>query len=257
MPQLYNNIHFIAGKRPEAQQAFLELTALYGQTHLDNADVIITLAGDGCMLHALQKTLNKNVPVYGINFGSFGFLLNNAFLWNNLHEKLSHAEHVVIYPLTMTVSKSNGEVVKAFAINEVALFRQTHQSAKIKITVDDIIRLPQLIGDGILVATPAGSTAYNLSINGPILPIDSNLLALTPISPFRPRRWRGALLRSTNILRFDIEWPDMRPVSATADSTEVRDVESVVVSQDMSSPLTILYDRDPGFKERVLQEQFA
>ena len=247
----------MAAKRPEAQQAYGDLVKLHGQADLIDADVIVVLGGDGGMLHALQKTLHTNIPVYGINFGSVGFLLNSPFPWTQLLDKLNHAEHLRIYPLEMNVQKLTGETVQAFALNEVSLLRQTHQSAKIQITVDDVVRLPQLIADGILVATPAGSTAYNLSINGPILPIDSDLLALTPISAFRPRRWRGALLKHTSTLRFDIDWPDLRPVSATADSTEVRDIKSVTVKQNFSLPLTLLYDREPGFKERILQEQFV
>jgi NAD+ kinase len=255
IPRKYTHICFIADKRLNAKQYMKKLIQQYGQADIHAADVIVVLGGDGCMLHTLQQTLNTGTPVYGINFGSVGFLMNR-YRPDDLSERLEQAVPTVIHPLQMHAETLDGHIVSASAINEVSLLRQTHQAAKIRIVVDRVVRLDELIADGVLVATPAGSTAYNLSVYGPILPIGSNLLALTPISAFRPRRWRGALLDHRSHIRFEVLMPKTRPVSATADSTEVRDITAVDIQEDHQKPLTLLFDADHVLNERILQEQF-
>lgn len=247
--------HFLSSSSPEAQEAFQSLVNLYGQTDLDKTNIIVAIGGDGTLLNALRKSEGRDIPIYGINKGSVGFLMNSA-KYGNLDEKIANAESVTIYPLSMTATDINGIKFKSIAFNEVSLLRQVRQAAKISITIDTVQRMDELICDGILVATPAGSTAYNLSAHGPILPLKSEILALTPISAFRPRRWRGALLPSSASIRFDILDPMERPVSATADEVEVRDVVSVEITQ---SPLTktLLFDKGHSLEERILKEQFA
>jgi NAD+ kinase len=251
----YTKICFVSSSRPAAQQHLQELVQKYGNTSIEEADVIVVLGGDGRMLKTLQSTLKLGTPVYGINFGTVGFLMN-APRSGDLVERLHNTIPARIYPLTMHVETLNGEKVTATAINEVSLLRQTHYAAKIRVLVDEVVRLEELIADGILVATAAGSTAYNLSVYGPILPIESKLLALTPISTFRPRRWRGAILDHTSRIRFEIIRPDERMVSATADSTEVRNIVAVDVQEDQAHPLTLLFDADHALNERILREQF-
>lgn len=247
--------HFLSSSSPEAQEAFQSLVNLYGQTDLDKANVIVAIGGDGTLLNALRKSEGRDIPIYGINKGSVGFLMNSA-RYDNLDEKIANAESVTIYPLSMTATDIHGIKFKSIAFNEVSLLRQVRQAAKISITIDTVQRMDELICDGILVATPAGSTAYNLSAHGPILPLKSEILALTPISAFRPRRWRGALLPSSASIRFDILDPMERPVSATADEVEVRDVVSVEIVQ-LPLTKTLLFDKGHSLEERILKEQFA
>lgn len=247
--------HFLASSSPEAQETYQSLVSRYTQTSIEQADVIVAIGGDGTLLNALRKSEGRDIPIYGINKGSVGFLMNAAHL-DHLDTKIAQAESVTIYPLSMTAIDIHGVTFKSIAFNEVSLLRQVRQAAKISISIDNVLRMDELICDGIMVATPAGSTAYNLSAHGPILPLKSEILALTPISAFRPRRWRGALLPSSATIRFDIIDPTERPVSATADEVEVRDVVSVEIIQ---SPLTktLLFDKGHSLEERILKEQFA
>jgi NAD+ kinase len=249
-------IAFTASKRPEAQSALQRLVHRYGRSSEDEADVIVALGGDGCMLDALRRRLNDAKPVYGMNRGTVGFLMNE-YQEDTLIERLDAAERATIFPLKLTARDIHGETVEGHAVNEVSMLRQTAQSARLKILVDDKVRMESLSCDGVLLATPAGSTAYNLSAHGPILPIGSNLLALTPISAFRPRRWRGALLREEAHVRIDVLDPLRRPVSATADNQEVRNVASVEIIQDRLRPVTVLFDPGHALDERILQEQFS
>lgn len=248
-------IHFIAAQTDEAQAALKDMAALYGQADLIRADVIVALGGDGTMLQALHDSVEHGLPVYGMNRGSLGFLLN-PYRPEDLRARLSHAHKVVIHPLQMTATDAEGRAHNSIAFNEVSLLRQVRQAAKLRISVDGVERLPELICDGILVATPAGSTAYNLSAHGPIIPLGSNVLALTPISAFRPRRWRGALLPEGVQIRIDILEADKRPVSATADDFEVRNVRHVEIVPAPAMENTILFDPDYSLEERVIKEQF-
>jgi NAD+ kinase len=216
----------------------------------------VALGGDGFMLETLHATLDRDVAIFGMNCGTVGFLMN-GFEEEGLPERLATAERVTLHPLKMTAVTTGGEQVSELAINEVSLFRQAHQAAHVRIAVDGVTRLPELICDGVLVATPAGSTAYNLSAHGPIVPLGAQLLALTPISAFRPRRWRGALLPNTATVTFEVLIPDKRPVGATADSVEVRDVLTVEVSEAREIALALLFDPEHNLEQRVLQEQFA
>ncbi len=220
-----------------------------------DADIIVALGGDGFMLQALHAFLATGKPIYGMNLGSVGFLMNE-YRTDNLIERLDIAERAVVHPLRMKAYGAKG-VTEALAFNEVSLLRETRQAAKIGILVDERVRIAELICDGVLVSTPAGSTAYNLSAHGPILPIDAALLALTPISAFRPRRWRGALLPHRARVRFEILESPKRPVSAVADNFEVRDVSAVDVAEDRSIAMTMLYDAGHNLDERILAEQFS
>ena len=251
-----DKIAFVASARPEAQLALRSMIARYGQCDEADADVIVALGGDGCMLDTLRRRFDDPRPVYGMNQGTIGFLMND-YTEERLIERLNSAERAVIYPLRMVARTVAGETETSLAINEVSLLRQSSQTAKLKITIDVRVRMSSLACDGVLVATPAGSTAYNLSAHGPILPIGANLLALTPISPFRPRRWRGALLRHDATVQIDVVIPEMRPVAASADNQEVRHVESVTITEDRSKPLVMLFDEGHALEERILQEQFA
>lgn len=252
----YSRIAFLAGDSLEAQAALKNLVRRYGNTDPGEADIIVSLGGDGFMLQTLHSYLTRNVPIYGMNRGSIGFLMN-AYREENLLERLNRARPVNLHPLRMQATSKSGEKHQALAINEVSLLRQMSQTAKIKIMIDGVERLPELICDGILVATPAGSTAYNFSAHGPILPMGANVLALTPISAFRPRRWRGALLPRDAVVSFIIKENDKRPVSATADFTEVRDVVKVEVVEDCSIGVNVLFDPEHDLEERILVEQFA
>ncbi|MDZ4776324.1 MAG: NAD kinase [Alphaproteobacteria bacterium] len=249
-------IHFTASPRPEAQEALRRLRHTYGEAGEANADVVVALGGDGHMLDALKGRMSDPKPVYGMHRGTVGFLLNE-YREENLIERLSKAESVRLRPLVMRARTVGGETHERRAINEVSLLRQTSQTARLRILIDGAERLSELSCDGAMVATPAGSTAYNLSAHGPILPIGARLLALTPISAFRPRRWRGALLPQTARVRFEVMEPTRRPVSASADSAEVRDVESVEVREDSEVSLTMLFDTGHALDERVLREQFS
>jgi NAD+ kinase len=248
-------IGIVASDAPAAQAALSELTALYGDTPADQADVIVALGGDGFMLETLHRHLQRGVPFYGMHRGSVGFLMN-GYGPKGLRERLARAQPVRIHPLEMQTRDKAGIERTALAINEVSLLRETRQAAKIRITVDGIVRVEELMADGVLVATPVGSTAYNLSAHGPIIPLGSGVLALTPISVFRPRRWRGALLPHQAIVRCDVLEAEKRPVSAVADYTEVRDVLSVAVRETREIVLTMLFDPEHNLEERVLKEQF-
>jgi NAD+ kinase len=239
-----------------ARDSRARLVARYGDADFRHADVVVCLGGDGFMLETLHRTLSRDVPVYGMNCGSVGFLMN-AFQEDDLPERLARAQEVVLHPLRMVAVTRTGAVEEALALNEVSLLRQLRQTAKIRITIDGRVRLTELVCDGVLVSTPAGSTAYNLSAHGPIVPLSADLLALTPISAFRPRRWRGALLPSAADVLFEVLEGDKRPVSAVADFTEVRDVASVAVSEDRALKTTVLFDPDQGLSERIIAEQFT
>lgn len=232
------------------------MRALYGDCGEPDADIIIALGGDGHMLETLRRRFADAKPVYGMNRGTVGFLLND-FVETDLPGRLARAEPVVIRPLVMRAQMLNGQIAEQRAINEVSLLRQTAQTARIRIVVDGRERLAELACDGVLIATPAGSTAYNLSAHGPILPIASRLLALTPICAFRPRRWRGALLPCASQVRFEVVEPERRGVSASCDNLEVRDVLAVDIHEDAGHPLTMLFDEDYALDERVLREQFS
>jgi NAD+ kinase len=246
--------HFVASEAPDAQAALKTLRERYGDAGAADASIIVALGGDGFMLQTLHNFLGRNVSIYGMNFGSVGFLMNE-FHEQDLSERLAAAEPAHIRPLLMKAVSAAGSS-SALAFNEVSLLRQTRQTAKIRIILDGKVRIAELNCDGILVSTPAGSTAYNLSAHGPILPIAAPLLALTPLSPFRPRRWRGALIPRQAQIRLDILDPVKRPVSAVADHTEVRDVSRVEVAEDDSVTMTMLFDAGHSLDERILAEQF-
>jgi NAD+ kinase len=250
---LPQKIHFTASESPDALAALDKLRVRYGDAGHD-ASVIVALGGDGFMLQTLHLFLGRDVPIYGMNFGSVGFLMNE-YREEGLAERLEEATPARVHPLLMR-AESHGEWVEALAFNDVSLLRETRQTAKLSISLDGKVRLKELICDGILISTPAGSTAYNLSAHGPILPIESALLAITPLSAFRPRRWRGALLPHRAKIRVDILEPAKRPVSATADSFEVRDVTRVDIAEDRSTSMTMLFDADHSLDERILTEQF-
>jgi NAD+ kinase len=250
------SIAFAASDAEAAREAAEALTRRYGSVPVDHADVIVALGGDGFMLETLHKSLPRATPIYGMNRGSVGFLLNR-FREDDLIDRLDKAMPVVLHPLRMVATRIDGTREEALAINEVSLLREARQTAKLRIRINGVVRLDELICDGILVATPAGSTAYNLSVHGPIIPLGAGILALTPISAFRPRRWRGALLPHDAVVGIDILEPDKRPVSAVADFTEVREVVSVEIREDRDVNLTLLFDPDQDLAERMLKEQFA
>jgi len=246
---------FVASDRPEAQEAKVSLEARYGAATEDEADVVVALGGDGFMLEVLHRSLATRRPIYGMNRGSVGFLMND-YREDGLAERIAAAELSHIHPLRMVAVDAAGQEHGALAINEVSLLRETRQTAKLRILIDGRPRLQELICDGAMVATPAGSTAYNLSAHGPIIPIDAQVLALTPISAFRPRRWRGALLSHRARVTFEILEADKRPVSAVADNVEVRNVVRVEVVEDRSISLAMLFDAGRSLEERMLAEQF-
>ncbi len=254
-PQRVERLAFVASDRPEATAARDRLAARYGDVPVAEAQVIVALGGDGFMLETLHRTLGRPTPIYGMNQGSVGFLMNE-YSEEGLLERINVGEHAVIHPLVMTTAGAAGKPDRALAINEVSLLRQTRQTAKLRISVDGKVRLPELLCDGVMVATPAGSTAYNLSAHGPIIPLDGRVLALTPISAFRPRGMRSVLLPHTAKVRFDVLEADKRPVSAVADNYEVRDVLRVDVVEDRETRLHMLFDAGRSLKERVLAEQF-
>jgi NAD+ kinase len=251
-----SGIAFVAAQTEIAIAARTRLVALYGDTPPEEADIIVALGGDGLMLECLHTVLGTAKPVYGMNCGSVGFMMNE-FSEANLPERIAAAQPSTLFPLRMHAVTASGVVEEALAVNDVFLFRQLRQAAKIRITVDHRERLSELICDGVLISTPAGSTAYNLSAHGPIIPLTANLLPLTPISAFRPRRWRGALLPATVEVLFEILEPDKRPVAAVADFTEVRNVVSVAVSEDQSVSASVLFDPDRALSERIITEQFT
>jgi NAD+ kinase len=247
---------FVASDRPEAQEARDLLAARYGEVPMAEAQVIVALGGDGFMLETLHANLSIGRAIYGMNRGSVGFLMNE-YGEDGLMERINAAERAVIHPLVMVAIDKNRKQHRAIAINEVSLLRQTRQTAKLRVSIDGQMRMSELVCDGALVSTPAGSTAYNLSAHGPIIPINGEVLALTPISAFRPRRWRGALLPHTARVTFEVLEADKRPVSAVADNHEVRDVVEVHVAEDRDIALSMLFDAGRSLEERVLAEQFS
>ncbi|WP_371397078.1 NAD kinase [Fretibacter rubidus] len=258
MSKDFKKLAFKASSRPSAKEARTALIERYGDHDPAEADAIVALGGDGFMLETLtahMPLVRRGLPVYGMNRGTIGFLMNDYAL-DDLPARLNNAEAAIIHPLKMIADAPGGPFTE-LAFNEVSLFRQTGQAAHIKISVDGTERLERLIADGVLVATPAGSTAYNLSAHGPVLPLTSDILALTPISAFRPRRWRGAIIGSNARIVFDVLDGEKRPVSATADNIEHRNVSRVEVFQDLDTSLTVLFDEDHALDEKILREQFA
>ena len=249
-------IHFTASEAEMAQQALPALSARYGAVDLDRADVVVALGGDGFMLQTLHMTQGRDLPVYGMNRGTVGFLMN-GYAEGGLVERLDAAEETVINPLRMRAFRADGSVHEALAINEVSMLREGPQAANLRIHVDGRMRMEELVCDGALIATPAGSTAYNYSAHGPILPINSEVLALTAIAPFRPRRWRGALLPKTARVEVEVLTPERRPVMADADSRFVRHVVRVQISSAQDVRHRLLFDRGHGLEERLLREQFV
>ncbi len=249
------SIAFLASLVPEAMEARKRLITRYGDARPADADVIVALGGDGLMLHTLRQYIDSGVPIYGMNRGSVGFLMND-YREDGLLERLSSAEVTAIHPLTMRVRDADGIEHEAMAINEVSLFRESYQAAKLRLSIDDKVRMDELICDGVLVATPAGSTAYNLSAYGPILPINSQLLALTPICPFRPRRWRGALLPDRARIRIEVLEAAKRPVGCAADNIEFRSVVEVHIAEDTERSMPMMFDQGHSLGERILTEQF-
>jgi NAD+ kinase len=250
-----SRIHFVASATGSGREALETMTARYGQSPLDTADFVVAIGGDGFMLRTLHRLKGADVPVYGMKTGNVGFLMNR-FEANGLIDRLASAEQVALHPLKMHVETESGDSSEALAINEVSLLRQTNQAAHIRISVNDSVKVEELVCDGVLVATAAGSTAYNFSVRGPILPLGTDALALTPISPFRPRRWRGAVLPGNARIRFDVLDPLKRSVSATADAFEVRNVVRVDVHEERSISLRLLFDEEHSLEERILNEQF-
>lgn len=248
---------FVAAPTEPARATLADLTARYPHVPTEDADIVVALGGDGFMLETLHRNLpRRKVPIYGMNCGTVGFLMN-IFNDNDLFGRLNAASPVTLTLLKMTAETVSGETIEAHAINEVSLLRESRQAAKLKLEIDGKIRLPELVCDGALVATPAGSTAYNLSAHGPILPLGANVLALTPISAFRPRRWRGAVLPNSVEIAFHVSEYEKRPVSAVADFTEVRNVRHVRVSEDPGETRTLLFDPEHNLEERMIMEQFT
>ncbi len=251
----FESIALLADDHPPAQEAAGILKAKYEFVSPDEADIIIALGGDGYMLSIVHRFMEQKTPIYGMNLGSVGFLMNE-FLETGLRERLLKSEPIELHPLSMQAKTIEGTEHSALAINEVSLLRELRLAAKIRILIDGVERMEELICDGVLISTSAGSTAYNLSAYGPIIPLGTGLLALTPISAFRPRRWRGALLPDNTVINFEILDPDLRPVSAVADFTEIRNVTHVEVRQEQDIFPTILFDPEHNLEERILKEQF-
>lgn len=256
MTERFKAIAFIASETAEAETAKAKLAERYGDADPATADVVVALGGDGLMLQTLHRFLGTGKPIYGMNRGSVGFLMNE-FRERGLSKRLEAAQRSIVHPLTMHAIDETGSEVHARAINEVSLLRRSYQAAKLRISIDDQVRLEELVADGVLLATPAGSTAYNLSANGPILPLDAPLLALTPISAFRPRRWRGALLPENAKVTIEVLEAAKRPVSAVADHTQIDNVVSVSIASDRSVDLVMLHDPGHSLDERILREQFG
>lgn len=252
----YERIAFVASPTPEARAARDSLSTRYGNVAPEDADVIVALGGDGLMLQTLHDMMKAGKPIYGMHRGTVGFLMND-FSESDLKGRLAAAETTVIHPLLMRTRDAQGTVREHYAINEVSLFRQTYQAARLRVLIDGKVRLAELVADGVLVSTPAGSTAYNLSAQGPIIPINAPLLALTPISPFRPRRWHGALLPNTAKVTVEVLEADKRPVAAVADHDEVRSVRTVDVHMDQDISMHMLFDPGHSLEERILREQFG
>jgi len=250
-----NRIAFVAAQTDDAQAALAALKARYGDMAIEDANVIVALGGDGFMLRTLHRHMSLGLPVYGMKRGTIAFLMNHYHA-DDLPQRLARAQPTVLRPLVMEAATESGSTVTALAFNEVSLLRQTKQLAHLRVSLNGSVKLEELMCDGILVATPAGSTAYNLSAHGPILPLGSQLLAMTPISPFRPRRWRGAILPAVTDIKLEILDPYKRPVSATADSNEVRDVVEVRIRESREQTMTLLFDPEHNLEERILNEQF-
>lgn len=248
-------IAFAAAQAPPAQEALARLSARYPHVPSEEAEAVVALGGDGFMLEMLHLFRARELPIYGMHRGTVGFLMNE-YREDGLIERVARAVSTRFHPLRMRTRSLDGGTGEAIAINEVSLLRETRLAAKLRIRVDGIVRLDELICDGVLVATPVGSTAYNLSAHGPILPMGSGVLALTPISAFRPRRWRGAIVPHAATVTFEVNEPRLRPVSAVADNTEIRDVTEVTVREDPAITLTILFDAEHSYEERILKEQF-
>jgi NAD+ kinase len=252
----FARVAFVASQTPEAEEARRRLSARYGDHRPDDADVIVALGGDGLMLQTLHKFIGSGKPIYGMHRGTVGFLMND-FSEADLKDRLAAAQTTLIHPLVMRTRDRQGWAQERRAFNEVSLFRQGHQAAKLRVLIDGKERLPELVADGVLVSTPAGSTAYNLSAQGPIIPINAPLLALTPISPFRPRRWHGALLPDAAHITIEAQEADKRPVAAVADHDEVRDIRAVDVAMDHKTAMPLLFDPGHSLDERILSEQFG
>lgn len=249
-------IAFVASSTQEAQEAKERLISQYGDVPPEDADIIVALGGDGLMLQTLHRFINVHIPIYGMNRGSIGFLMNE-YREDDLIERLKNAKSNMIHPLRMRAHMQDGSVGKALAINDVYLFRRTSQAARLRVSVDGQVQLEELMCDGILLATPAGSTAYNFSVHGPIIPINASLLALTPISAFRPRRWRGALLPNSARVSIEVLEPEKRPMSAVADHTEFPNVTYVEIAEERAIGLRLLFDPGHELGDRILAEQFS
>ncbi|MGE0259323.1 MAG: NAD kinase [Alphaproteobacteria bacterium] len=254
-PRVVPRVAFVASEAEAAQSALRDLRERYGDADPREADVIVPLGGDGFMLETLHRFVSTGMPVFGMHRGSVGFLMN-SYRIEGLAERLAAAQPVELHPLEMLARRMDGKAQRAIAFNEVSLLRETRQAAKLRVTVDNVVRLEELMADGILLATPVGSTAYNLSAHGPIVPLGAGILALTPISAFRPRRWRGALLPHGVEVRIDALEAAKRPVSAVADFTEVRDIVSVEIHENRDIGVTALFDGESNLEERVFKEQF-
>lgn len=252
----FQRIAFLSSGTPEASLALEELKRLYGDSEPTEADVIVALGGDGLMLQVLHRFMGLNKPIYGMNRGSVGFLMNE-FRTSGLRQRLEEAEASIVHPLLMHAADIEGKIESALAINEVSIWRQSYQTAKMRVLIDGRERLSELVGDGLLVATPVGSTAYNLSAHGPILPLDATMMALTPISAFRPRGWRGALLQDKMKVTIDILEAEKRPVAAVADHYEMKNVVQVTIAMDHATGLVLLHDPGHSLNERILREQFG
>ena len=247
--------HFLSSNNPEAKENEKELVKLYGQNSLEEAEYIVPIGGDGLLLKSLHNYSKLNKPFFGINFGSIGFLMNNI-INKDLNEIVNHSKKSIFKPLKMSATSIDNKIFEAYAYNEVSLMRQTHLASKIKIKINDQIKMEELICDGILLSTSAGSTAYNLSAHGSILPLDSNILALTPISAFRPRRWRGALLSEINKIEFEVIDNNNRSSSVTADNVEFRNISKVNIISSEENKCTVLFDSKHSIEDKILNEQF-
>lgn len=252
----YEKIAFVAARQQQAQDALVVMKERYGHVDIDDADVLVALGGDGFALNSLHKAMKRDKPVYGLNRGSVGFIMNE-YREDDLLERLEKSVPNQIHPLIMEAENVYGEEQEAYALNEVSLIRENRLASKIRIYVDGVVRLDEMICDGVLISTPVGSTAYNFSAYGPIIPMGADILALTPISVYRPRRWRGALLPHDVEVTFEIINPDVRRVSATADFSEVRDVAKVTVREDRTKSATLLFDPEHNLEERIIKEQFV
>jgi NAD+ kinase len=255
-PRRFHTVAFLSSGSPDAELALNTLAERYGNAAPEDADVIVALGGDGLMLQVLHRFMGSLKPIYGMNRGSVGFLMNE-FSEQDLFERLDSAEASTVHPLVMHATSCDGVVATARAINEVSLLRQSYQAGKLRISIDGRERLNELIADGLLVATPAGSTAYNLSANGPIVPLNAPLVALTPISAFRPRRWHGALLPNTAHITVEVLESDKRPVAATADHFELKNVARIDIKMDRATGMVLLHDPGHSLDERILREQFG